>query len=233
MTPFYNRDGVTIFCARWEDAWPTLGLQPSDVALCWADPPYGVQAVEKRSGQRDQSAAKYRSADRREWTAIAGDNGPFNPAPLLQFPRLVTWGANHYASRLPNSPSWWLWHKRPGMADGVDFADGEAAWTNLGGQLRVFTHMWMGVCTETEAGRERIHPTQKPVALCEWGLKRAGLKRGDLVFSPYLGSGPEVRAALNMGLRIIGCELVPEYCDAVVKHRTGLARHVEGQCVLF
>jgi len=94
---------------------------------------------------------------------------------------------------------------------------------------------WLGgsSAAPTETSNQRIHPTQKPVALCEWGFKRAGLKRGDLVFSPYLGSGPEVRAALNMGLRIIGCELVPEYCEAVVKHRTGLARHVEGQGVLF
>lgn len=235
MTPFYESQSVTIFNARWEDVWPTLGLYPKDVALCWADPPYGVRAVEVRSGQRNKDAAKYRSADRREWAIIEGDGGPFDPAPLLMFPRLVTWGANHYASRLPDSPSWWIWHKRPGMADGVDFADGETAWTNLGGQLRVFSHLWMGVTTASEAGRDRIHPTQKPVVLCEWGFERAGLKPGDLVFAPYLGSGPEVRAALNMGLRIIGCEVDADYCRTVVEHRVALAaprRGQEGQSLL-
>ena len=37
-----------------------------------------------------------------------------------------------------------------------------------------------------------------------------------MVFSPYMGSGPEARAAMDMGLRFIGCELVEEYCAAAV-----------------
>lgn len=235
MTPFYESPSVTIYNARWEDVWPTLGLAPKDVALCWADPPYGVSAVQKRHGRRAGDESANRGTRVREWRPIVGDAAPFDPRSLLVFQRLIAWGGNHYADRLPAVPSWWVWHKRPGMADGVDFADGEAAWTNLGGQLRVFAHAWMGVCTETEAGRERLHPTQKPVALCEWGFERAGLKPGDLVFSPYLGSGPEVRAALNMGLRIIGCEVDAAYCQTVVDHRVALAapkRGQEGQALL-
>lgn len=237
MKPFYESPSVTIYNARWEDVWPTLGIAPKDVALCWADPPYGVQAVEVRSGQRTKTAAKYLGANRREWKPIVDDAAPFDPTALLTFQRLVAWGGNHYADRLPPVSSWWVWHKRPGMADGVDFADGEVAWTNLGGQLRVFAHMWMGVTMESERanGGVRLHPTQKPVALCEWGFERAGLKPGDLVFSPYLGSGPEVRAALNMGLRIIGCEVDAQYCQTVVDHRVALAapkRGQEGQALL-
>ena len=229
MTPFYDRDGVTIFCGRWEEVWPTLGLKPSDVALCWADPPYGVnERTDRKSKGRSNACEAY------DFPAVAGDDRPFDPAALLVFPRLVTWGANHYANRMPVSAAWWWWDKREGITPN-DNADGELAWTNLGGPARQFSFMWSGMVKagEHNAMDRRIHPTQKPVALCEWGFKRAGLKRGDLVFSPYLGSGPEVRAALNMGLRLIGCELVESYCDAVVKHRTGLARHVEGQVPLF
>jgi site-specific DNA-methyltransferase (adenine-specific) len=103
------------------------------------------------------------------------------------------------------------------MADGVDFADGELAWTNLGGQARFFAHAWMGVVRASENGARRLHPTQKPVALATWGFQRAKLKRGDLVFSPYLGSGPEARAATDMGLRLIGCEIVEAYCEAAAR----------------
>lgn len=230
MVPFYDKDGITIFCGRWEEVWPTLGLKPSDVALCWADPPYGIAL--KTTGSKGRSV----NAKANDWAPVAGDEAPFNPAHLLAFPRSVLWGGNHYASRLPDSPSWLVWDKRDG-AGSNDNADCEMAWTNLGGPARLFHHLWMGMITASErlpgGGIPRLHPTQKPVALCEWGFKRAGLKRGDLVFSPYLGSGPEVRAALNMGLRLIGCELVEAYCDAVVKHRTGLARYVEGQAPLF
>lgn len=220
MTPYYDREGVTIYNARWEDVWPTLGLTPSDVALCWADPPYGIAYQHGAQDGRPKSAP------------IIGDDVPYEPAPLLAFYRLVSWGANHYANRLPNTPAWWTWDKREGTGAGPDQSDCEHAWTNIGNTARLFSCMWSGASRRTERG-VFIHPTQKPVALCEWGFKRAGLQRGDLVFSPYLGSGPEVRAALNMGLRIIGCEVVEAYCDAVVKHRTGLARHVEGQGVLF
>lgn len=227
MTPFYDKDGITIFCARWEEVWPTLGLKPSDVALCWADPPYGVNERTDRG-----SKGRSRAATANDFPAVAGDDKPFDPVPLLRFHRSVLWGGNHYASRLPDSPSWLVWDKRAGLLEN-DNADAEVAWSNLGGPMRLFSYLWAGMCRASEKSTHGLHPTQKPVALCEWGFKRAGLKRGDLVFSPYLGSGPEVRAALNMGLRLIGCELVPEYCEAVVKHRTGLARHVEGQASLF
>lgn len=237
MVPFYDSGGITIFCGRWEEVWPTLGLKPADVALCWADPPYGMRlrTANDSAGRSFKAGLRGPAWQARDWPAVEGDDKPFDPAPLLQFPRIVTWGANHYASRLPDSSAWWWWDKTGGGKVVNDNADGEMAWTNLGGAPRQFTHLWKGLCTDSEAGGKspRLHPTQKPVALCEWGFKRAGLKRGDLVFSPYLGSGPEVRAALNMGLRLIGCELVESYCDAVVKHRTGLARHVEGQAVLF
>lgn len=225
MKPFYESPSVIIYNARWEDVWPTLGIAPKDVALCWADPPYGMKAVERRNG--------YRKGDKKmtNWRPISGDAEPFDPVSLLIFPRLVTWGANYYADRIPSSPTWWAWDKKCQPWE-CDQADGELAWTNLGGPPRWFRLQWL---TGSEGTGKRVHPTQKPVELCEWGFERADLKPGDLVFSPYLGSGPEVRAALNMGLRIIGCEVDAQYCQTVVDHRVALAapkRGQEGQALL-
>lgn len=240
MTPFYEStahvDGkpqVVIYNARWEDVWPTLGLAPKDVALCWADPPYGV---DEQTDRKSRGRSSMRPAN--DFKPIYGDKGPFNPTPLLMFQRLALWGANHYASRLPDSSSWWWWDKTGGGSVVNDNADGEVAWTNLGGAARQFVFLWKGMCQAIKDGGDgrRLHPTMKPVALSEWGFQRAGLKPGDLVFSPFLGSGPEVRAALNLGLRIIGCEVDAEYCRTVVDHRVALAaprRGQEGQRLLF
>lgn len=202
MTPYYSQDGITIYNAPWEDVWASLGLAHKDVALLWADPPYGINY--QHGGRANGPTRK-----------IAGDDTPFDPAPLLLFPRRVLWGANNYAHLLPPSQDWWTWDKREGSGAGPHQADCELAWTNLGGLARVFGHMWSGGGRASETGFF-VHPTQKPVALSMWGFQRAKLQRGDLVFSPYLGSGPEARAALDMGLRLVGCEIVEAYCAAAV-----------------
>lgn len=205
MKPYFEQGGVRIYLGRWEEVWPTLGLKHKDVDLLWGDPPYGIDY--HTSDSRSRATASY------NWAPIVGDDRPFDPAPLLVFPRAVLWGANHYGSRLPDSPSWWCWDKRDGVLEN-DNSDAELAWTNLGGPLRTCHHTWAGMIKASERETRRVHPTQKPVALATWGFQRAKLKPGNLVFSPYMGSGPEARAAMDMGLRFIGCELVEQYCEA-------------------
>lgn len=214
MKPYYDKDNITIFHARWEDVWAYLqgasGIRHEDVALLWGDPPYGVNERTNR-----KSAGRGKLAECNDFPEVVGDDRPFDPDSLLAFPRAVLWGANHYCSRMPDSPSWWAWDKREGIPSN-DNADCELAWTNLGGPARLFAHTWNGMIKASEREDRRVHPTQKPVALATWGFQRAKLKPGDLVFSPYMGSGPEARAALDMGLRFIGCEIVEEYCKAAV-----------------
>jgi site-specific DNA-methyltransferase (adenine-specific) len=214
MRPYFGDGQITIFHARWEDVWPTLGLKHEDVALLWADPPYGIRLNTKRDNSgRGRGSDDWRG---RNWAPVHGDDAPFDPTPLLEFSVAVLWGANHYASRLPDTQSWWLWDKREDLIPERTQADGELAWTTLNGPLRIFRHFWDGFARASERGHEHLHPTQKPVALATWGFQRAKLKPGGLVFSPYMGSGPEARAALDMGLRFVGCEVVEDYCRAAV-----------------
>lgn len=246
MQPFYESpqqvDGkpqVTIFNARWEDVWSTLGLAPKDVALCWADPPYGMmEETMRHASGRGMKTPSGRKA--KDWRPVHGDSVPHDPRPLLcalASRPCVIWGGNHFADDLPRSASWWVWDKTGGGQKVDDNSDCELAWTNIRSAARLFHFLWKGVCQEVKEGDNgrRLHPTMKPVALAEWGFERAGLKPGQLVFAPYLGSGPEVRAALNMGLRIIGCEVDADYCRTVLEHRVALAapkRGQEGQALL-
>lgn len=86
---------------------------------------------------------------------------------------------------------------------------------NLGGPLRTFRRLWRGFARGSEAGVP-LHPTQKPVELCAWVYQRAKLKLGDLVFVPYLGSGPDLPAAQAMGLRVIACDVEKWCCDTAI-----------------
>lgn len=204
--PYYEYDGITIYHGRCEDIIPIL--QPVDLVL--TDPPYGVSERTDRLSKGRSNAT--RSLD---LLPICGDDEPFDPTPFLQFNRVVLFGANHYADRLPVSPSWIVWDKRDGTTSD-DNADCEMAWTNLGGPARVYRHLWRGMIKASERDQRRVHPSQKPVALMEWIIER-WTKPGDVIFDPYMGSGPIPRAAKNLGRRCIACEVVEEYCEIAAK----------------
>lgn len=213
VKPYYSADGITLYQGDNREVLAALGLKPEDVALLWGDPPYGVHL-------RDRSRRSGRHYGRR----LAGDDRPVEVGPWLQYPRIVLWGAEYLANQLPPTtqhPSsgtqnqWWIWHRRP-PEQPVERSEAELAWTSLRGPIKVFSHNWNGIYRDSEVGAGTLHPTQKPVALAAWGFRQAKLKPGDLVLSPWLGSGPEAVAARDMGLRFIGIELVTEYLDACV-----------------
>lgn len=61
-----------------------------------------------------------------------------------------------------------------------------------------------------------VHPTQKPVALCEW-LVRSYTEPGALVLDNVCGSGTTLVAARNAGRRAIGIEVREDYCEAAAR----------------
>lgn len=68
-----------------------------------------------------------------------------------------------------------------------------------------------------------VHPTQKPVALCEW-LIRTYSNVGNMVLDNCMGSGSSGVAATNCDRRFIGMELLDKYFDIAVS-RISHAKH--------
>ena len=62
----------------------------------------------------------------------------------------------------------------------------------------------------------RIHPTQKPVALFEYLIKTY-TNEGELVLDNCIGSGTTAIACINTNRHFIGCELDKGYYDIAVK----------------
>ena len=226
-SPYWQSpDGrITVYHSRWE-AVRDAGLLPvRDVALVHADPVYGIGEHAHRPGKIEGRARKNTAGTRRGgaetgkarvWRPLHGNDRPFDPRELVALGRpSVLWGGNHYASRLPDSPSWIYWDKRDGSTPD-DGSDGELAWTNLGGALRTFRHCWRGLARASETATPHLHPTQKPIALSSYVFTRAKLRPGDLVFVPYLGSGPDLPAAVAMGLRVIACDVERWCCDTAI-----------------
>jgi site-specific DNA-methyltransferase (adenine-specific) len=208
VTPYYDRDGITIHHADCRDVLPTI--DPASVDLLLTDPPYGMGWDTDYNGRGMGALAQAQT-----YAPVAGDDTPFDPAPLLRYPRLVLFGANHYADRLPTSAGWLIWDKSGNGRHVNDLSDAELAWTNVTGAVRTYNHLWKGMLKDSERDAVRVHPTQKPVALMAWVLNR-WTKPGDLILDPYMGSGPIARAAQLLGRRYIGIELVEDYCKAAV-----------------
>ncbi len=105
---------------------------------------------------------------------------------------------------------------RPGMGYEsivVCHAPGRTAW-NGGGRHGVFE------CPSSD--RDRVHMTQKPLALMEQ-LVRLFTDPGEIVLDPFAGSGTTGVACRRLGRRFLGWEVNASYAD-IARRRIETAR---------
>ena len=109
---------------------------------------------------------------------------------------------------------WIFWDKDNGDNG---FSDGELAFTSFEKGLRKVKITWNGMLQYNMKNKEnRIHPTQKPIALYSWIFKNYA-KPGDLILDTHLGSGSSRIAADKAGLDFIACEIDKDYFEAQEK----------------
>lgn len=203
--------------------------------MVFTDPPYGISIV--KSGTVGASAkvgfvgaknapgqlARAKEYRAKEYRAIEGDDQPFDPGLILGlgFETIILWGANHYASRLPDKPQWLIWDKKieSGGLDHNNFSDCELAWTNSDAlSAKIYRHTWAGMLRagdRSEELKERVHPTQKPVGLCAAVITDFS-KEQHSVLDLYLGSGSTLIACEKTSRRCFGMEIDPHYCDVIL-----------------
>ena len=107
-----------------------------------------------------------------------------------------------------DSSCWIVWDKDNGDND---FADCELAWTSFSTAVRRIKYRWAGMLQQNMKLKEnRIHPTQKPVALYEWLLSRYA-KPNDIILDTYVGSASSLIACYNTNHKFVGFELDEYY----------------------
>jgi len=174
--------------------------------LAIVDPPYGIERFKKSFGDTRFKMDKRTAKNGIEW-----DNKPSQEYWLELFrvsQNQIVWGANNFV--MPPSEYFCIWNKKQTVDN---FATAEYAWVSMG--LKKPAKMF-NYSIHKHNHTNKIHPTQKPIALYEWLLMNYA-KEGDKILDTHLGSGSIAIACHNLGFDLTACELDPEYYEAAIK----------------
>jgi DNA modification methylase len=191
---------ATLYLADCRSVLPTV---QADAVV--TDPPYGI-------GEAGGEKNRYGPGRTRFKQPKHEDLGWDRERPAAELFELIKaaapiwfiFGGNYFADLLPPSMGWLYWDKRLGG----DFSDGELIYTNRRAALRAFSmHAFEGL----KGGKDREHPTQKPLGVMEWCL--GFLPDAETILDPFMGSGTTGVAALKLGKRFIGIEREAAYFE--------------------
>ena len=206
IEPYYDRGGITIYHGDCAEVMNQLG----EFDLLLTDPPYGI-------GEDGGLRERYRRGDGRvrgcikhkklTWDESRPSIDIFNQMTSLSKTWMI-FGGNYFADMLPASSGWMYWDKKMGG----DFSDGELIYSNRNVGLRSITmHPFIGL----RGGKDRVHPTQKPLGVIRWCLSQC--PDVSTVLDPFMGSGTTLLACKLDGISCVGIEREEAYCEAAVK----------------
>lgn len=200
--------------------------------MVFTDPPYGMNLDTDYSGMKnnlDFAKSKNFTGGKKYEQGKVDD---FNPSMIdtvlsIDAKELFLWGADYFAELLPckNDGSWIVWDKRANGNDDIeeDYSSDkmygscfELCWSKNRHKRDIARVKWAGVFgTEQEFDHKRYHPTQKPIKLAEWFLKRYS-KSGHIVIDLFGGSGSTLIACEQLDRTCYMMELDPKYIDVII-----------------
>ena len=191
--------------------------------LAIVDPPYGIgESKKKRENTKSNkwNNPKKKIHNIKEWDLQTPKQEYFDELFRVSKEQII-WGGNYFIDKIKTpSMGWVFWDKLNGNSD---FSDGELAYTSFDRGLRKFEWLWNGF--QKQRPEQRIHPTQKPVALYKWLLKNYA-KEGDKILDTHVGSASSLIACYDMGFEYLGFELDEDYyneaCKRLEKHKSQL-----------
>ena len=182
--------------------------------LAIVDPEYGVGADKKNSAnvlQSKKSAAMSKHYGNQRWDNKA-DNVYFNELFRVSKEQII-WGANYFGLM----GGMIYWRKNVTMPT---YSKGELAYCSMINSIDEFEYTWHGMIQQNmKFKEERIHPTQKPVALYKWLLTKYA-KEGNLILDTHVGSASSLIACEDMGFEYVGFELDKDYYSSAQKRLT-------------
>jgi len=182
--------------------------------LAIVDPPYGIGGDSLHSNRALKGAGKLKNR------ALNTGNTKWDIAPnKIYFDELkrvsknwIIWGGNYF--ELGRIRCFIAWDK---CQPWENFSQVELAYTSFDKPSSLFKF--------DNRTTDKIHPTQKPVALYKWLLDKYA-KPNDKILDTHLGSGSIAIACHDYNFELTACELDQEYYDKAIKR---ISNHVSQQ----
>ena len=198
------------------DYMATLPDKAFELAI--VDPPYGIDIASKSK----LSGTSKKEYEIKNWDENIPTIKYFNELKRISKNQII-WGANYFDGVGLNGGGI-VWNKlgtQIGKRNPLPtLSDCEIAYCSMRNNVKMFSYTQIGNVYgnnyQIDWEQDRIHPTQKPVALYEWLLTNYA-KPGDKILDTHLGSMSSVIACLNMGYEITGCELDEDYFLSGIK----------------
>ncbi|MDD5459739.1 MAG: site-specific DNA-methyltransferase [Phycisphaerae bacterium] len=185
----------TVICGDCLEVMKQLPDKCVDLVL--TDPPYGIGISKNPVRQRFEKSDWDKSIPTKEY---------FDHI-LRVSKNQIIWGGNYFSEYLRSSKHFLVWNK----LQPEDFTLGmcEMAWGSLDKPAKMFTQ-------SVQVEGNTFHPTQKPVALMEWCLRKYSIE-GQTILDPFLGSGTTAVACYRTRRNFIGIEINQSYVDIANK----------------
>jgi site-specific DNA-methyltransferase (adenine-specific) len=196
-----NEDNMELM-ARYPDNYFDLAI---------VDPPYGIERFKNVTTNPSEKDVHAKRFQRMESVNNEKPSNEYWKELFRVSKNQIVWGANNF--QLPPSEYFLCWNKEQAMPN---FATLEYAWVSMGLKkpAKLFTY---SIHKHNQV--DKVHPTQKPVALYKWILDKYA-KEGDKILDTHLGSGSIAIACHDYGFDLTACELDTEYFDKAMKRIT-------------
>ena len=168
--------------------------------LACIDPNYGIGVNHNMGRRKGDKKSQYKPA---VWDKESVSEELLDEVFRVSKNQII-WGANHFISKMPYDSSCWLmWDKL--FSEDVTFAQFELAWTSFNSTCKKFTIHPSQI--------NRIHPTQKPIALYDWIFAKYATK-GMKILDTHAGSMSSVISAMKNEMQITAYEIDSDYFNA-------------------
>ncbi len=206
---FYKQDKLSIYNMDNMELMKQIPDKYFDLAI--VDPPYKIGFDHyKRYGLSLETKNRHIKNGKKIWDSKLPTKEYFLELFRISKEQII-WGGNYF--QLEPTQCFIFWYKQNPV---TNFSDGELAWTSFKKPALCFDYRYFGNLQGNSSAEIKIHPTQKPIELYDFCLKKLA-KEGMKIFDSHLGSGSNAIACHYAKMEFIGCELDSDYYNDSVK----------------